>query len=266
MRHSAVEAPLLVVPSLRGADGVDGTTVSYLLAENLKLQKEEEEKKRRRKREEAEYEAHMQELDRQVQANVPLTPAEPRAWRKWAGHVTMPVRRRKKSKKKKLARGRFSRGRSRRRCQWHAPGWFSGSSAGLSFQASWLVWRRRTVMLWPRSSTAAVVCAMLVFLGCDAPRAVFHLVVASPKMFGIMAGMTQKDSCLEEYRKIGFYWEMMSPRVRIQRSAWYVHGMRQSTEWMNFTFFYVFVVRLWSTGIRTLLEITSGIASVFNTP
>ena len=28
--------------SLRGADGVDGTTVSFLLAANLKLQKEEE--------------------------------------------------------------------------------------------------------------------------------------------------------------------------------------------------------------------------------
>ena len=42
LRHSAGEAPLLVVPSLGGADGVDGTTVSFLLAENLKLQKEEE--------------------------------------------------------------------------------------------------------------------------------------------------------------------------------------------------------------------------------
>ena len=63
VRHSAGEAPLLVVPSLRDADGVDGTTVSFLLAENLMLQKEEE-KERRREREEAEYETHMQELDR----------------------------------------------------------------------------------------------------------------------------------------------------------------------------------------------------------
>ena len=29
---------------------------------------------------------------------------------------------------------------------------------------------------------------------------------------------------------------MTSLCVRIQRSAWYVHDMRQSTEWMNFTF------------------------------
>ena len=42
VRHSAGEPPLLVVPSLRGADGVDGTTVSFLLAANLKLQKEAE--------------------------------------------------------------------------------------------------------------------------------------------------------------------------------------------------------------------------------
>ena len=81
VRHSAGEAPLLVVPSLRGANGVDGTTVSFLLAENLKLQKEEE-KERRWEREEAEYETHMPELDSRVHAYVPLTPAESRAWRK----------------------------------------------------------------------------------------------------------------------------------------------------------------------------------------
>ena len=38
--HSAGEAPLLVVPSLRGADGVDGTTLRFLLEQNLSLKKE----------------------------------------------------------------------------------------------------------------------------------------------------------------------------------------------------------------------------------
>ena len=76
VRHSAGDAPLLVVPSLRAAGGVDGATVSFLLAENLKLQKEEEEKERRR---EAEHEGRMQELDRRVQADVPLSPAKSRA-------------------------------------------------------------------------------------------------------------------------------------------------------------------------------------------
>ena len=115
VRHSAGEAPLLVVPSLRGADGVDGTTVSFLLAENLKLQKEEE-KERRREREEAEYEAHMRELDRRVHADLPLTPAESRAWRKWAGHIPIPTRRKKKRKKKKLPRCARPRQGCRRPC------------------------------------------------------------------------------------------------------------------------------------------------------
>ena len=48
------------------------------------------------------------------------------------------------------------------------------------------------------------------FPGDDAPRAVLPCIVVGPKMFGIMAGMTQVDRCLEEYRKIGFYWEMTS--------------------------------------------------------
>ena len=65
--YVAAGAPLLVVASLACCDDVDGTTVSFLLAENLKLQKkveeeenlklqkkvEEEEKERRRKRLEA---------------------------------------------------------------------------------------------------------------------------------------------------------------------------------------------------------------------
>ena len=48
------------------------------------------------------------------------------------------------------------------------------------------------------------------FTGDDVPRAVLLFFVVRPKMLGIMAGMTQKDSCLEEYRKIGFFWEMTS--------------------------------------------------------
>ena len=104
VRHSAGEAPLLVVPSLRGADGVDGTTVSFLLAENLKLQKKEEEKERRRQREVAAYEARMLVLDRRVSRDEPLTPEESYAWRKWAGHLSIPTRSEKKRKKKKLPR------------------------------------------------------------------------------------------------------------------------------------------------------------------
>ena len=117
VRHSAGEAPLLVVPSLRGADGVDGTTVSFLLAENLKLQKKkEEEKERRREREEAQHEARMRELDRRVRADVQLTPAESYAWRKWAGHLPSEPRRKKKRKKKKLPRAPRPQQGCRRLC------------------------------------------------------------------------------------------------------------------------------------------------------
>ena len=117
VRHSAGEAPLLVVPSLRGADGVDGTTVSFLLAENLKLQKkEEEEKERRRKREEAEHEARMRELHRRVMAGEQLNPAESYAWRKWRGFLPSEPRGKKKRKKKKLPRAPRPRQGCRRPC------------------------------------------------------------------------------------------------------------------------------------------------------
>ena len=117
--YVAASTPLLVVPSLRGADGVDGTTVSFLLAENLKLQKkeeEEEEKERRRKRKEAEHEARMQELHRRVMADEQLNPAESYAWRKWAGHLPSEPRRKKKRKKKKLPRTPRPRQGCRRPC------------------------------------------------------------------------------------------------------------------------------------------------------
>ena len=119
-RHSAVLAPLLVVPSLRGADGVDGT-VSFLLAENLKLQKKKEE--RRREREEAQHEARMRELDRRVWADEQLTRAESHAWRKWAGFLPSEPRRKKKRKKKKLPRAPRPRQGCRRLCdhQRHVP-------------------------------------------------------------------------------------------------------------------------------------------------
>ena len=88
----AARALLLVVPrTLDGDDGVDCTIVSFLLAQNLKLQKEEEEKERRREpEEEADHEAHM------------LSSAE-RRW-KWRvlGHPLQVDRTRKKRRKKKL--------------------------------------------------------------------------------------------------------------------------------------------------------------------
>ena len=46
------------------------------------------------------------------------------------------------------------------------------------------------------------------FPGDAAPPAVFLFLVVRPKMLCIMAGVTQKDLCLEEYLKIVFFWEI----------------------------------------------------------
>ena len=50
-------------------------------------------------------------------------------------------------------------------------------------------------------------CAWLVLL-VTTPLVLCSLFVFTPKMLGIMAGMTQVDSCIEEYREIGLFWEM----------------------------------------------------------
>ena len=197
VRLSAREAPLLVVPSLRGADGVDGTTVSFLLADNRKLQKEEEEEERRREREEAEHEAHMQELDRRVQTDVPLTPAESRAWRKWAGYVPMPTRRKKK-RKKKLPRSGCTR---RRRRQWHDP---CAGFAVCAVPRDVFPGRRlaRDVRHRGRYGPEGQCCSFRFrqwhvqgsFCLYFTPRCVPLVVVRPMMMLRITAGMNQKDS------------------------------------------------------------------------
>ena len=116
---SEVAGPQRSDRTVRHSAGVDGTTVSFLLAENLKLQKEEE-KERRRKREEAQHEARMRELDRRVMADEQLNLAESYAWRKWAGFLPSEPRRKRKRKKKKLPRAPRPRQGCRRLCD-HQP-------------------------------------------------------------------------------------------------------------------------------------------------
>ena len=70
--YLAAGAPLVVVPTLHGEDSVDGTTVTFLLAENLKITKKEEEKERRRKlKEEVKHVTRVRELDRRKKAGEP---------------------------------------------------------------------------------------------------------------------------------------------------------------------------------------------------
>ena len=124
--YVAAGAPLPVVPTLRGDDGVDGTTVSYLL--KVALQKKEEEEERRRKLEEKEEEEDkkegMLELSRKDRTPSPFRPLQKRM-------------KRKKRRKKKTSQtsAHSSRGRALLRL-----------SAGPSCLASWslfLLVRRR---------------------------------------------------------------------------------------------------------------------------
>ena len=70
--YEAAGAPLLEVPTLRGDDGVDGTTVSWLLKVALKKKEEE----RRRKLEEKEEEGDKKAMESQERARLFLERSE----------------------------------------------------------------------------------------------------------------------------------------------------------------------------------------------
>ena len=80
-----------------------------------------------KEKEEAEYERRMQVLNRRVLDDIPLSPTECAAWRRWSGLPPLPSssagkrRKRKKKRKRRLPRSPrpLLRGRSRRR-QRHA--------------------------------------------------------------------------------------------------------------------------------------------------
>ena len=102
VRQSVGEAPLLVVSSLAGSDGVDDTTVSYLLKAALKLKKKEEEEERRKEaeqEEEEERERWLLALDSRVNRALPLTDDQWLAWRQWVGK-----RRKRKRRKRRTPR------------------------------------------------------------------------------------------------------------------------------------------------------------------
>ena len=137
MRHSEGDAPLLVVPALRGDDGVDGTTLRFLLEQNLlqKKKQEEEEKEREQKEKEVQkvkVEEKLKELEARWRAvtreldTLLLVPFERRSdqeedrvvklqklrdrlsWERSA-LITAPSKRKKKKKRrrKRTRRARF---------------------------------------------------------------------------------------------------------------------------------------------------------------
>ena len=104
----------------------------------------------------------MQELDRRVQNDVPLTPAESRAWMRWAGHL--PPKKRKKRRKRKLPRnssrprlaaghlgrcgpeGHLCRDTETASVARAVRTWKPGLSTS-HWSATWPVWTRRTVLV-----------------------------------------------------------------------------------------------------------------------
>ena len=103
----------------------------------------------------------MQELNRRVQADLPLSAAEHSAWRQWivayaasSSSAAGKRRKRKKKRKRRLSHSSYGRVRRRKR-QWHVPGWLAGFGA---------------------------------------PHVMFLSVVVRLEMSGITSGMDQKDN------------------------------------------------------------------------
>ena len=183
VRHSAGDAPLLVVPALRGDDGVDGTTLRFLLEQNLSLKKKQEEEEKERelkekkaqkvKREEklleleARQRAVSQELDtlllvpfvrrsdQEEERVVKLQMLLQRLSRDRSALLLAPSKRKKKKKRRKKLPKSSSFLRLRR-CGQGFRSCSSLSGAQCSFTlssgprcfASWPVCTKRTVMPW----------------------------------------------------------------------------------------------------------------------
>ena len=234
VRHSAGDTPLLVVPALRGDDGVDGTTLRFLLAQNLSLKKkqEEEEKERewreQRKVMKAEFmalmallsftplqESRSRELVEALEAHDACKPSSGSSRRK-----------RKKRKKRRLPRVPRHGGRRPRAHAARVPAVLRVPGASVSVPrqsvghscydtetdtlcSPWVGCYATVVAQRQVPWFSAVACARLIllvfvvhgsgmckagFTGYDAPRAVFSL-VGRPKMLCIKASMEQKDRC-----------------------------------------------------------------------
>ena len=118
MRHSAGDTPLLVVPALRGHDGVDGTTLRFLVKKALDRQKEEEKVKRN---EEEKEERRMKRINEMIRLDLPVSLQEREDWRRWIAPSSSSSsgkrRKRKKRRKRRTPRTSSLPGRARRR-QW----------------------------------------------------------------------------------------------------------------------------------------------------
>ena len=119
--YVAAGAPLLAVSSLRGADGVDGTAVKFLLRAELKKKEEEEEEEEERKQELAD-EALDEKLDAEMDAPVAIGPERltsrqnARLSAILRERAELIERRKRRRRKKRLPRIPLSRQGRRRPC------------------------------------------------------------------------------------------------------------------------------------------------------
>ena len=108
-RRSVWQPPVLMVPtSMRGADGVDGTTLKWLLKFAFMKKRREEAKKEEAEKEEV-MEERMSALNRRVHDGLPPSLPEDAAWRQWRG---LPPRQEKRRKKKRKAPRTWESGHS----------------------------------------------------------------------------------------------------------------------------------------------------------
>ena len=206
----SVGAPVLVVQSLRGFDGVDDTTAKFLLQLALQMKEKEEEERVMRemeqlKRQEDQEEARLTRLQAERDAllvlglealssqqkkrlNAVLDEREAILDRRERRRV-VAKRKRKKRRKKKTPKTSSSRGRARRRQR----------------QCHTLLAGDRGVVLL---------------------HAVFPKIVERPEMPCIMAGMVQKDRCRGLYIA-GIAGDYASRTVFVS-----LVGPRCSTQWL----------------------------------
>ena len=104
--YVAAPGPLLEVALMAGGDSVDGTALRFLVKKALDRQKEEQAKVKRQ--EEEKEERRMQRLNAKVSNDIPLTPEEREAWRRWilaydsSSSSSGKRRKRKKRRKRRL--------------------------------------------------------------------------------------------------------------------------------------------------------------------
>ena len=191
-------APSLAPVVLSSADdGVDASTLNFL-RQNLEMQrkkdeeekrsgKEEEAKERKLKQEEAEHERRMQVLNRRVRDDIPLSPTEYEAGRRWSGLPPLQAapasssssgRKRRKRRTRRTCTSASTSSVSRR-TQWRSVCcsasfvllvnvrlYVNACYAVFLCSTFWSVCTRRTVLQWDVAALVVVMAVACLLLVC----------------------------------------------------------------------------------------------------